>query len=122
MGVILFELPDFNTKNEFMSFIKDGLGAGYSRKRFNIIKDNQHYFDGRGDYCAFQHRVVEDKEAVKRSNNKGTMILEMIDYICRLPRNKNVGIAFDYSHRYYPGHQDKSLTKSAREAFNLLKF
>ncbi len=122
MGVVLFELPNLNTKQEFFNHMEESLKKGENSKRFNLITKDLKYFDGKADFCVRQHRVAEDKEAVKRSGNKGAMILEMADFFCRLPRNKNIGIAFDYSHRYYAGHQDKNLAKSARASFSLLKF
>jgi hypothetical protein len=122
MNVILVELPNLNSREEFMSFVKEGRRRGTDSKRFNIITDDLAYFDGRKDYCLNYHSVVEDKEAVKRSGNKGTMILEMVGYVCRHPGNKNIGINFDYSQRYYAGHRDNNLADKAREDFKLVEF
>ncbi len=89
----------------FIDFIKVEREKDTDSKRFNIIIDDLTYFDGRKDYCASYHSIAEDKEAVKRSQNKETMILEMAGYVCRHSQNKNIGINFDYSHRYYKGRR-----------------
>ncbi len=68
------------------------------------------------------HSIYEDKEAVRESKNKDSMILNIIGYACRHPNNKNVGITYSYSHRSYPDHQDENLIGKAREAFQLLEF
>lgn len=121
-NVILFELPVLNSREEFINFVKEGRKKATDSKRFNITKDELEYFDGREDYCVSYHSVAEDSEAVKRSRNKDIMILEMVGYLCRHPQNKNIGINFDYSQRYYPGHQDENLTTKAHGTFKSLKF
>ena len=122
MNIILFELPALNSKEEFIKFIKVGREENTDSKRFKFKKDELEYFDGRADYCVSYHSVAEDTEAVKRSSNKETMILEMVGYVCRLPQNKNIGIDFDYSQRYYSGNQDGNLASKADKAFGTLKF
>ena len=50
------------------------------------------------------------------------MILEMAGYVCRHSQNKNIGINFDYSHRYYKGQEDKNLVPRVKELFDNLEF
>ena len=59
-------------------------------------------------FCASYHTVVEDKKAKKGSKNKEPMILEMVGYLLQHPENKNIGVNFDFSHRYYKGNEDET--------------
>jgi hypothetical protein len=115
-------LPNFKSKDEFVSFVKEGREKNYETKRFNITKDEISYFDGRKDHCVSYHTIAVDREAVKRTRNKENMILEMIGYICRHPQNKNIAIDFDYSQRYYSGHRDENIEAKAYDTFELLRY
>ena len=122
INVFLFEIPNFDSQDTFIDFVKAGREQDFDPKRFKIIKDDITSFEGREDYCASYHSVAEDKEAVKRSRNKEMMILEMAGYICRHPKNKNIGINFDYSHRYYSNNKDSALLDKSNKAFNKFEF
>lgn len=122
ISIIMFELPNFKSKDEFVSFVKQGREKNYDTKRFNITKDEISYFDGRKDHCVSYHTIAVDREAVKRTRNKENMILEMFGYICRHPQNKNIAIDFDYSQRYYSGHRDESIEAKAHDTFELLRY
>jgi hypothetical protein len=120
--VQLVEIPTLNSKEEFLEFVKTDRGRFHDSKRFSIIQDNTTYYEGKEDYCISYYSIAEDKEAKKRSTSKDPMLLEMAGYFCRLPQNKNIGIFFDYSQRYYPGDQDRTLREKAKATFDTLKF
>jgi hypothetical protein len=122
VSVMVTELPKLNSKEDFMEFIRDLKDKNADKNRFHVINNSVEYFSGREDYCAKLHLIAEDKDAVRTSNNKEPMILEMVDYFCRHPQNKNIGISFDYSSRYYKGNQDSSLVEKAKNVFESLKF
>ncbi|MFA4830387.1 MAG: hypothetical protein WC855_03135 [Thermodesulfovibrionales bacterium] len=118
----LVELPKLATRDDFIEYVKAGRGKDLDRNRFTIVRDDIAYYEEREDYCISYHSISEDKNAHKQSNNKDPMLLEMIGFFCRQPQNKNIGIVFDYSHRYYAGHQDEKLPEKARITFEKLKF
>lgn len=120
--VDVFELPNVNSFDEFKSYIMDGQEKDTDLNRFKIVKNEMSKFEEREDYCISYHFVAEDKKAVKRSKNKDMMLLEMIGYTCRHPENKNTGVNFDYSNRYYSGNRDEALNNKAHESFELLQF
>ena len=120
--VQLVELPTLPTRDAFVEHVKSGREKDIDRNRFTLVRDDFGYYEGREDYCISYHSIAEDRKAVKRSNSNDPMILEMIGFFCRQPKNKNTAIAFEYSHRYYTGHQDQKLSKKAKETFEKLKF
>lgn len=128
MDVTLVAIPNFNSREQFIAFVREELDKDKDTdpRRFNIIIEELEYFNERQDYCVTLHLIAEDRDAVKSSRNEGIghvfMMLEMVKYICRHPQNKNIGVNFDYSHRYYPGYQDENLPAKARDAFELLTF
>jgi len=122
VSIQLVELPMLSTRDAFVEHVKLGRNKNLDRKRFTLVRDDFGYYEGREDYCISYHSIAEDRKAIKRSNNNDPMLLEMIGFFCRQPKNKNIGIAFDYSHRYYTGHQDEKLSEKARETFGKLKF
>jgi hypothetical protein len=122
VNVFVVEIPKLASREEFLAYIKSGREKDTDSKRFNIVQDNYAFYDGSEDYCIQYHSIVQDNAAQKRSNNKEAMLLEMAGFFCRHPQNKNTGIYFDYSHRYYSGHQDDKIVDMAKKTFNSLKF
>jgi len=122
INIILFELPNFSSKEEFVNYVRTGRERDTNSNRFKIINNELDSLSGEDKYCVSYHTISEDKEAVKRSSNNDPMLLEMVGNICRLPQNKNMAITNDYSHRYYPNHQDVQLKDKASKAFQSLKF
>lgn len=121
LNIILFELPNLETREEFIEYIKAGRGKDTDPKRFNITMDEIDFHEEFVDFCVIYHSVAEDKKAKKMSRNKEPMILEMAGYVCRHPKNKNLGVNFDFSHRYYKGHEDKNLVPMTKELFKNLE-
>lgn len=122
ISIFVSELPNFASEEEFIDFLKKEKDKDTDSKRFKILKNDPQIYKGRGDYCVNYHSIVEDHMAAKKSSNKDPMFLETVDYICRHPKNKNIGIIFDYSHRYYSGHSDEQLTEDASTVFKQLDF
>lgn len=120
--VYVVDLPNMASKDEFFKYMKAEIEKDTDLERFTPIKNNYSYFEGRGDYCINYYSLAEDKKAQKRSNKKDSMLLEVVGYFCRQPRNKNIVIVFGYSHRYYDGNQDEKLSEKASAAFEKLKF
>lgn len=122
ISITPLQLPSLNTKNEFIKYIKKEMNIYSDQTRFNTIKSDIKEYNERSDYCVNYHSIAEDKKAVKKSNVKKSMILNIVSYICRHPNNKNIGISYGYSQRYYQGNQDKELAQKAIETFKQLKF
>lgn len=122
LSIILFELPKIDSKESFLNYVKTGREKDTDSKRFDMIKDEIAPYANFEDFCVFYHSVAIDKKAKKRSKRKDPMILEMSGYVLRHPQNKNLGINFDYSNRYYKGDKDSKLSDKASELFKQLKF
>ena len=122
ISIGLVEVPNLESKKKFLDLVESGQKKDTDPKRFNMLKYELTYFDGREDYCVKYHSIAEDKKPVKRSRNKNNMLLEIDGYVCRHPKNKNIAINFGYSKRYYPGNQDNNLTTKSRDIFESLNF
>lgn len=122
INIILFELPNFESEEKFLDFVKAGRIKDVDSERFNIIRDDINNYKEFDDFCVGYHLTAEDKKAKKISKNKDPMILEMAGYVCRHPKNKNIGVNFDFSHRHYKGHEDESLVLRVIELFKKLEF
>jgi len=122
LNIILFDLPKIDSKEAFLDYVKTGREKDTDSDRFDIINEKIAPYKKFGDFCISYHTVAIDKKAKKRSKKKDSMILEMAGYVIRHPQNKNIGINFDYSHRYYKGDKDANLSVKASELFRRLEF
>jgi hypothetical protein len=115
-------LPTFASETDFIAMYKKGIAEEPNDGRFLNLEDTFEPIHGPGDMCIYLHHVAEDHAAKKQSLlNKEPMILENHVYACRLPGNKNLGISFTCSHRYYRGHQSPSFQNLARGYFAKLE-
>ena len=105
-----------------MNFIKESRDKDTDPKRFKVLKDEINIYKLRADFCVSYHTIAEDNKAVKRLWNNKPMLLEIVGYSCRYPLNKKIVINFNYSHRYYPGNEDKELLEKANKVFSQLEF
>ena len=120
--VTMVQIPNLDTENEFMNFIKESRDKDTDPKRFKVLKDEINIYKLRADFCVSYHTIAEDNKAVKRLWNNKPMLLEIVGYSCRYPLNKKIVINFNYSHRYYPGNEDKELLEKANKVFSQLEF
>jgi hypothetical protein len=118
----LSELPDFESDQQFMSFIKHAMTGNPDGPRFKIIKTDASFVEREGQKCVKFLYMSEDRAATKRSDSNAPMILEVINRICRHPSNPNIGVYFIYSNRYYTGNSDSNLDDRASELFKNLEF
>lgn len=121
LNIILFDLPELNSEKEFVEFVKSKFLKSTPSQRFHLIEKKIDVYKNFNDFCVSYHSSILDKKAIKRSKNKAPMILEVAGFICRHPKNKNIGVNFDYSHRYYKGHEDESLLPRAEKLFKQLE-
>lgn len=113
-------IPEIHSKEAFLAYVKKGMIAGSNSRRFNKLKGQMLWYDGKQDYCARFHLIVEDHEAVTQSG-KQDMILEVIGLVCRHPNQKSA-VHLTYSNRYYPGNADANLPNKASTLFDKLEF
>jgi hypothetical protein len=119
--VVLYRLPDLNSETEFLKFISEQRLSAPETGRFRIVKNVEEISRGRGAYCVSYHTISEDY-AARTSSGVRSMLSEMMGYHCQHPKNKNVGVNFQYSHRHYPGNEDSFLEKKATEVLEEVRF
>lgn len=112
-SVVIIELPDIESKEQFANKIRKFLSV-FDTGRFTIIKQDGEISYSNGYYCWRYHILSEDR-AAKTKTGKTVMTLEVIGNICQYPKDKNKGVHCGYSQRYIPGNQDPELKTKADE-------
>lgn len=108
----LFQLSGIETEEEFSTLIQERR-ANIDKGRFQVLENEEQLFDAGDDYCVKHYSKTEDHVPPKKSSKRAYMILENIGFSCRHPRNKTVGITFEYSHFHYPEHYDPDFEDKA---------
>lgn len=112
LQTVVVSLPSFENDDEFLEFIK--------RRMMKAIPGDVYQettlFKGHSEDC------VQNSNKQNKQVNGKEMVIEMIDFTCRHPDNKNAGIYMAYSKTYSPGHEDEDFSDKALELFNHLYF
>jgi hypothetical protein len=111
----LLKLPSFNSKDEFLDFVRAGQEADSDPSRFTMKKHDVVSYKHMNTDCARSHLLAVDNAAAKRRKNSGDMLLEMATLACTHPDNKRVGISVVYSQRYYPNQKTAGFMSRADE-------
>jgi hypothetical protein len=119
--VKLFQLPKIDSEEQYLKYVSEGRAAGPETRRFKIIQNKEEIYHGREGYCVKHHSVSEDKAAKTQSGPKG-MVLETIGYNCQHPKNKAIGVYFEYSYRHHAGDEDSNLEKKANAFLDQVRF
>jgi len=106
-------LPAFASPEAFLAEVVKRGTADSVAGRFKLVAHSAQLAPATGDMCARTHTVTEDHAPVRRSSRSGPMILEIYAITCAHPGNRAIGVMVGYSERYYPGHRDPRLEKSA---------
>lgn len=121
-NVILFQLPELATDEEFLSHIIQARAAEPSIGRFEIQENKESLSPLNGATCVTYHSIAKDKAAQIQDGKTAEMLLENIGYNCIHPRNPTVGINIEYSLRHYPDTSYPSFIDNANAFFNNIKF
>ena len=117
-----FKLPEFQSKEEFISLIKEGQAKDTDPQRFRIKTHEVVSYPKKGSNCVKSYLVTEDNAAVKRSRTSGSMILEVLTLTCAHPKNTSVGVNVTYSHRYYPKQVSTEFIEKATNVIDSFEF
>jgi tetratricopeptide (TPR) repeat protein len=120
-SVMINELSDFESEEQFSKEIPKKFLSAYNSDRFTIKKEEGEISRSRENYCWTYHLIVEDRAAKTRTGKK-VMLLEIIGYICQHPKDRTKGINMQYSHRYYPGDDDPEVKNKAKEFLDNVTF
>ncbi len=109
LSAFMVDLPPLGSDDEFISFVKKTTSRDKKNDRYLILSSNAGMHSGFDlDGVRFAYRIL-DRKALKRSGEKGPMILEIEGIIIRHPDNKLYGLHLILSHRCYEGSEDSSL-------------
>ena len=113
MAVVdLYQLPDFESADQFFAHVSKGRLAEPDIGRFRFIKNEEELRRGEDFYCLEYKTISKDQGAATPAGKK-TMLLQMIGRHCQHPKRKNVGVHIEYSHRHYAGDEDPEIQRKA---------
>ena len=130
-------LPPFNTNEEYLQLVNDrrlsfprGSIMGYPhpaakdphQQRFKLLRYEVSADLSPKTECALVHSTAEDTAAVRRSGERGLMILETLERICAHPNDKGVVVLVGYSDRYDPGREDPKFSERAMRLLRSVEF
>ena len=117
----IVKIRPYKTKEEFVQLVKENQATDtderFASKQFDVSS-----YDEKGTDCAKSYALSEDKAASRKSGHSGTMIIELLSLTCAHPKNNRFAVYVGYSHRYYPGHQDKEFNQKAWTVMSSLEF
>jgi hypothetical protein len=116
------QLPHLKNDEAFVSFILEGFNNEQDKSRFVKKELEANKVKTKHGVCVSTKSIHQDLLAHKRTSNPEPMLLEAISLICRNPHNQSEAAYLTYSHRYYPGHRDSSLSDKAQVQFDNLDF
>jgi hypothetical protein len=103
-----YKLPDLTTEDDFLKKVSEGRASRPQTGRFESIKNDETLAQGRETLC-MRYNTVSQDNAARVNGEKKVMILEMVGYHCQHPKNKHIGVNFEYSHRHYSGNNDPAI-------------
>ena len=117
-----FSLPELKWDRGFLRYIKTGLKKESRSGRFKRLKISARLIKDKETTCVRYHTKVEDKIPKRQSGKKDPMILEVMGFNCRHPKNPKAGIQVSISNRYIPGNPDPGLRKQVEKLFKQTTF
>ncbi len=121
-NVVIYQIPEFQNNEEFLSHIIQGRAAEPSIGRFEILKNEEGLSPLIGVTCVKYHSISKDKAAQIQGGGTAEMLLENIGYHCIHPKNRTVGVNMEYSLRHYTDTTYGAFANNANEYFNNIKF
>lgn len=97
--VVMFELPQTKSPEEFEALIVQQAGRDAETSRFSTKEFSHQYADARGYPCVQMHDVAEDRDAQTGANKTETLLMENELLYCRHPVRTSTGFAISHSHR-----------------------
>ena len=122
VNVVIYQIPEFQSNEEFLSHIIQGRAAEPSIGRFEILKNEEDLSPLIGVTCVKYHSISKDKAAQIEGGGTAEMLLENIGYHCIHPKNRTVGVNIEYSLRHYADTNYEAFYNNANEYFNNIKF
>ena len=121
-NVVIYQIPEFQNNEEFLSHIIQGRAAEPSIGRFEILKNEEVLLPLNGTTCVKYHSISKDSAAQLQGGETAEMLLENIGYHCMHPKNRTVGVNMEYSLRHYLETTYAAFAGNANEFFNNIKF
>jgi hypothetical protein len=92
------------------------------QQRFRLLRYEVSADTSRKTECALVHSTAEDTAPVRRSGERGPMILQTLELICAHPDDKGIVILVGYSHRYDAGKADPKFSEKAMRLLRSVEF
>ncbi len=112
--IIMFQLPEVSSDEEFLDVIERAQSQDLPTGRYKVLTSSNELMKKRQWSCVESSYEAEDHGARKKSKNTAHMIQQFYGFYCRHPYDKEIGVNFGYSHRYYQGNQDQQFFDKAK--------
>mgnify|MGYP000721657825 CR=1 FL=1 len=122
VNVSLFQIPTFESDEEFLAKIKKDRASEPATGRFKILENSEAIIKIKDTTCVEYHSVSEDANAKKVSSNQKPMLLENFGYNCIHPNNEKIGVNIEYSLRHYASSAYPELSNNSKMFFSNLEF
>ena len=119
---LVVELPEFKNDEEFLAYINSRMNSMNEKKAPGQVEVTSQLVVGQGEMCVQSHSRVKPSNDATRQSVTGKGLLELVNYTCRYPDRKNVGVYLAYSKRSAQASGDENLTVRADEVFNNMSF
>lgn len=116
---LVVKLPNFKDDDAFLSYIEESMAKNSDKSKLNIIEQQVNLTSGEGKRCVMYN---SKEEPTKKTSNKKSLVLGMVNFTCRHPDKKNAGVYLAYSKKAYRDNIDDNLITQAKNIFSQLKF
>jgi hypothetical protein len=119
---LVVELPEFKDDDEFKHYIETRMNMAHDKSLEKVVEIRSELVAGQSEMCVQAHtKEMAPAEMAKAEPAKQGM-LELVNFTCRYPDKKNVGIYLAYSKRSATVNAEENLTAQANEVFKNMNF
>jgi len=115
----LFQLPPFNSKDEFLKFVQKGRASEPQTGRFEIIINAESVYE-RPDVTCVKHRAASKDYGAKRGGEYA--IFETYGMNCIHPKNSKVGLFVELSRKAPADTSNDEFIRLGENFLNSVRF
>jgi hypothetical protein len=119
---LVVELPDFKDDDEFKRYIETRMNMMRDKSADKIVEVKSELIAGQSQMCVQAHTREMDVVDAAKADQISQGVLELVNFTCRYPDKKNVGIYLAFSKRSAAANSDENITAQANELFKNMNF
>lgn len=119
---LVVELPEFKDDDEFKRYIETRMNMTRGKSAEKIVEIKSDLVAGQSAMCVQAHTKEMDVVNTAKAEPASQGMLELVNFTCRYPDRKNVGIYLAYSKRSVAASADENIMAQANELFKKMNF